>query len=218
MSNVIKSFSQYKKEYARSTKDPEGFWAEQAEQFVRHKTWDKVLDWDFVSHDVKWFAGGTTNITENALDRHLEKQGDKPAIIWEPNDPNDSGVTITYKQLHSKVCQFANVLKNNGVQKGDRVCIYMPMLPELAIAVLACARIGAIHSVVFGGFSANALSDRINDSECKLVITSDGSYRGNKEIKLKDIADEAMSHTPSVQTVIVYKRINCFVHWSEGRD
>jgi acetyl-CoA synthetase len=218
MSNVIKSFSQYKKEYARSTKNPEGFWAEQAEQFVWHKKWDQVLDWDFVSHDVKWFAGGTTNITENALDRHLEKQGDKPAIVWEPNDPNDSGITLTYKQLHEKVCQFANVLKNNGIQKGDRVCIYMPMLPELAIAVLACARIGAIHSVVFGGFSANALSDRINDSECKVVITSDGSYRGNKEIKLKDIADEAMSHTPSVQTVIVYKRINCFVHWNEGRD
>lgn len=218
MSNVIKSFSQYKKEYARSTKDPEGFWAEQAEQFIWKKKWDKVLDWDFVSHDVKWFAGGTTNITENALDRHLEKNGDKPAIVWEPNDPNDSGITLTYKQLHSKVCQFANVLKNNGVVKGDRVCIYMPMLPELAIAVLACARIGAIHSVVFGGFSANALADRINDSECKVVITSDGAYRGNKEIKLKDIADEAMSHTPSVQTVIVYKRINCFVHWNESRD
>jgi acetyl-CoA synthetase len=218
MSNLIKSFPQYKKEYARSIKDPEGFWAEQADGFEWHKKWDKVLDWNFVSHDVKWFEGGMTNITENALDRHLEKNGDKPAIIWEPNDPNDSGITLTYSQLHAKVCQFANVLKNNGIEKGDRVCIYMPMLPELAIAVLACARIGAIHSVVFGGFSANALGDRITDSECKMVITSDGAYRGNKEIKLKDIADEAMANTPSVQTVIVYKRINCFVHWNEGRD
>lgn len=218
MSNFIKSFSQYKKEYARSIKNPEAFWAEQAEGFTWHKKWDKVLDWDFVSHDVKWFEGGMTNITENALDRHLEKNGDKPAIIWEPNDPNDNGVTLTYSQLHAKVCQFANVLKNNGIEKGDRVCIYMPMLPELAVAVLACARIGAIHSVVFGGFSANALADRINDSECKVVITTDGAYRGNKEIKLKDIADEAMANTPSVQSVIVYKRIGCFVHWSEGRD
>lgn len=218
MSNFIKSFSQYKKEYARSIKDPEAFWEHQAEGFTWHKKWDKVLDWDFVSHDVKWFEGGMTNITENALDRHLEKNGDKPAIIWEPNDPNDNGVTLTYSQLHAKVCQFANVLKNNGIEKGDRVCIYMPMLPELAIAVLACARIGAIHSVVFGGFSANALSDRINDSECKVVITTDGAYRGNKEIKLKDIADEAMANTPSVKSVIVYKRIGCFVHWNEGRD
>lgn len=218
MSNFIKSFSQYKKEYARSIKNPEAFWAEQAEGFTWHKKWDKVLDWDFISHDVKWFEGGMTNITENALDRHLEKNGDKPAIVWEPNDPNDSGVTLTYSQLHAKVCQFANVLKNNGIEKGDRVCIYMPMLPELAVAVLACARIGAVHSVVFGGFSANALADRINDSECKVVITTDGAYRGNKEIKLKDIADEAMANTPSVQSVIVYKRIGCFVHWSEGRD
>lgn len=218
MSNFIKSFSQYKKEYARSIKNPEAFWAEQAESFTWHKKWDKVLDWDFISHDVKWFEGGMTNITENALDRHLEKNGDKPAIVWEPNDPNDSGVTLTYSQLHAKVCQFANVLKNNGIEKGDRVCIYMPMLPELAVAVLACARIGAVHSVVFGGFSANALADRINDSECKVVITTDGAYRGNKEIKLKDIADEAMANTPSVQSVIVYKRIGCFVHWSEGRD
>ena len=218
MTQPIKSFAQYKKEYAASVADPEKFWAAQAEQFTWTKKWDKVLEWDFVSGINKWFINGKTNISVNALDRHLETQGDKPAIIWEPNDPNDKGQTLTYKQLHAKVCQFANVLKNNGVQKGDRVCLYMPMIPELAIATLACARIGAIHSVVFGGFSAQSLADRINDSQIKLIVTSDGAYRGNKEIKLKDIADEALAQTPSIETCIVFKRTSCYVHWQEGKD
>jgi acetyl-CoA synthetase len=218
MSAVIKSFNQYKKEYARSVKDPEAFWTEQAEQFTWRKKWDKVLEWDFVGHDVQWFINGKLNITENALDRHLETQGDKPAIIWEPNDPNDAGETLTYRELHAKVCQFANVLKSHGVVKGDRVCLYMPMVPELAIATLACARIGAIHSIVFGGFSAQSLADRINDSECKILVTSDGVFRGAKELKLKDIADEALAQTPSVKKQIVFKRTGCFVHWDKDRD
>jgi acetyl-CoA synthetase len=218
MTTIIKSFNQYKKEYARSVKNPEAFWAEQAEQFTWRKKWDKVLEWDFVGHDVQWFINGKLNITENALDRHLATQPDKPAIIWEPNDPNDAGQTLTYRELHAKVCQFANVLKSHGVVKGDRVCLYMPMVPELAIATLACARIGAIHSIVFGGFSAQSLADRINDSACKIVVTSDGVFRGAKELKLKDIADEALAQTPSVEKQIVFKRTGCFVHWHDGRD
>jgi acetyl-CoA synthetase len=218
MSSLIKSFDQYKQEYAHSVAHPEDFWAEKASHFTWKKKWDKVLDWDFVNHDVKWFTGGQLNITENCLDRHLATQPDKPAIIWEPNDPNDAGKTLTYKELHEQVCQFANVLKSHGVQKGDRVCLYMPMVPELAIATLACARIGAIHSVVFGGFSAQALADRINDSACKILVTTDGVFRGNKELKLKDIADEALAQTPSVEKSIVVKRTNCFVHWEKGRD
>ncbi len=218
MTQLIKSFAQYKKVYAESIANPEKFWADYASQFTWTKKWDKVLEWDFVSGINKWFINGKTNISVNALDRHLEMQGDKPAIIWEPNDPNDKGQTLTYKQLHAKVCQFANVLKNNGVQKGDRVCLYMPMIPELAIATLACARIGAIHSVVFGGFSAQSLADRINDSKIKLIVTTDGGYRGNKEMKLKDIADEAIAQTPSIETCIVFKRTGCYVHWQEGKD
>lgn len=213
-----KQFAQYKKTYKRSVEDPEGYWAEQAERFTWFKKWDSVLKWDFVSHDVQWFINGKTNICYNAVDRYAQTQGDKPAIIWEPNDPNDAGVTITYSQLHDKVSQFGNVLKNNGVQKGDRVCIYMPMIPELAIAVLACARIGAIHSVIFGGFSAQALADRVKDAEAKIVITTDGSFRANKEIKLKDIADEAVAQCETVKTMIVYKRTGSFVHWDKDRD
>jgi len=218
MTNLIKSIAQYKKAYAAGVDNPEKFWSDYAEQFTWTKKWDKVLEWDFVSGINKWFINGKTNISVNALDRHLATQGDKPAIIWEPNDPNDKGQTLTYTQLHSKVCQFANVLKNNGVQKGDRVCLYMPMIPELAIATLACARIGAIHSIVFGGFSAQALADRINDSEIKLIVTTDGGFRGNKEVKLKDIADEAVSKCPSITTCIVFKRTGSYVHWQEGKD
>ncbi len=218
MSYIIKTKEQYAETYARSVQDPEGFWAEHASRFVWQKKWDKVLDWDFVSHDIKWFAGGKMNITENALDRHLATQPDKTAIIYEPNDPNDSGYTLTYRELHAKVCQFANVLKSNGVEKGDRVCLYMPMIPELAIATLACARVGAIHSVVFGGFSAQSLADRLNDAQAKILVTSDGVFRGNKEIKLKDIADEALAQTPSVLTSIVFKRTGFFVHWNKDRD
>ncbi|MEN9609846.1 MAG: acetyl-coenzyme a synthetase [Bacteroidota bacterium] len=215
---VIKSFAQYKKEYARSVENPEGFWAERADDFVWHRKWDTVLNYNFVDYQTQWFVNGKLNITENCLDRHLASMGNKKAIVWEPNDPNDAGQTLTYRELHAKVCQFSNVLKSLGVVKGDRVCLYMPMIPELAIAVLACARLGAVHSVVFGGFSAQSISDRINDSECKILVTSDGAFRGNKEIKLKDIADEAMASTPSVQKCIVFKRTNCFVHWTAGRD
>ena len=218
MSYIIKTIEQYRTDYARSVKNPEDFWADHAARFTWRKKWDKVLEWDFVKHDVQWFINGKLNITENALDRHLQTQPDKAAIIWEPNDPNDEGLTLTYRELYEKVCQFANVLKAQGVVKGDRVCLYMPMIPELAIATLACARIGAIHSVVFGGFSAQAVADRINDSACKVLVTSDGAFRGNKEIKLKDIADEALSHTPSVSSVIVVKRTQSFVHWQAGRD
>ena len=218
MSYIIKTIEQYRADYARSVENPEGFWADHAARFTWRKKWDKVLVWDFVKHNVQWFINGKLNITENALDRHLQTQPDKLAIIWEPNDPNEEGLTFTYKELHEKVCQFANVLKAKGVVKGDRVCLYMPMIPELAIATLACARIGAIHSVVFGGFSAQAVADRINDSACKVLVTSDGAFRGNKEIKLKDIADEALSSTPSVSSVIVVKRTNSFVHWHPTRD
>ena len=218
MSYIIKTIEQYRSDYARSVENPEAFWADHAARFTWRKKWDKVLEWDFVKHDVQWFINGKLNITENALDRHLQTQPDKAAIIWEPNDPNDEGLTLTYRELYEKVCQFANVLKAQGVVKGDRVCLYMPMIPELAIATLACARIGAIHSVVFGGFSAQAVADRINDSACKVLVTSDGAFRGNKEIKLKDIADEALSHTPSVSSVIVVKRTQSFVHWQAGRD
>ena len=218
MSYIIKTIEQYKSDYARSVENPEDFWADHAARFTWRKKWDKVLEWDFIKHDVQWFINGKLNITENALDRHVETQPDKPAIIWEPNDLNDEGLTLTYRELYEKVCQFANVLKAQGVVKGDRVCLYMPMIPELAIATLACARIGAIHSVVFGGFSAQAVADRINDSACKVLVTSDGAFRGNKEIKLKDIADEALSNTPSVSSVIVVKRTSSFVHWQAGRD
>jgi acetyl-CoA synthetase len=167
------------------------------------KKWDKVLDWNFKEPKIKWFEGAKLNITENCLDRHLETLGDKPAIIWEPNDPQKIIALLTYKQLHDKVCQFANVLKNNGAKKGDRICIYMPMVPELAIAVLACARIGAIHSVVFGGFSAQSIADRIKDAECNIVITADGSFRGTKEVPLKSIIDDALGSVP------VYPKGNC---------
>ena len=218
MSHLITTFEQYQTEYRASVQNPEAFWAEKAEQFTWKKKWDKVVDWDFEDFHAQWFVNGQLNITENALDRHLATQPDKPAIIWEPNDPNDEGKTLTYKELHIEVCKFSNVLKSHGIRKGDRVCLYMPMVVELAIATLACARVGAIHSVVFGGFSAQSLADRINDSECKILVTADGAFRGNKEIALKDIADEALSKTPSVKSVIVFKRVGNFVHWTPGRD
>jgi acetyl-CoA synthetase len=218
MSHVIKSVAQYQADYKRSVDNPEAFWAKHASKFTWQKKWDKVLDWDFVKHDVRWFQNGKLNITENALDRHVAKHPNKAAIIWEANDPNDAGATLTYRELYEQVCKFANVLKSNGVEKGDRVCIYMPMTPEAAIAMLACARVGAIHSVVFGGFSAQSLADRINDSACKVLLTSDGAFRGNKEIKLKDIADEALAATTSITSVIVQKRTGSFCHWTAGRD
>ncbi|MEZ4888507.1 MAG: acetate--CoA ligase [Chitinophagales bacterium] len=218
MSHKITSWEQYQTDYKRSVEDPEGFWADIAESFQWHKKWDKVLDWNFKEPNVKWFEGGKLNITENCIDRHLETRSDKVAILWEPNEPTDEVRTFTYKELHSEVCKFSNVLKNNGVKKGDRICLYMPMVPELAIAVLACARVGAIHSVVFAGFSAQALADRINDATCNVLLTADGSYRGNKTVDLKGIADEALEQCPTIETSIVYQRINSDVVMKEGRD
>ena len=220
MSNYhIKHLEEYYQVYRKSVREPENFWEEIAEEhFVWRKKWDTVLNWDFSKPEVKWFEGAQLNITENCIDRHLATRGDKTAILFEPNDPSEAAEHISYKQLSERVNQFANVLKENGVQKGDRVCIYVPMIPELAIATLACARIGAIHSVVFAGFSATALSTRINDSECKMVITSDGSYRGAKTIDLKGIVDEALESCPCVTTVLVAKRINSDILMKAGRD
>ncbi len=214
----IRTFDEYQAAYQKSVEDPEEFWAEIAQNFHWRKPWTKTLQWNFTEPNVKWFIGGKLNITENCLDRHLADRGDQPAIIWEPNDPAEAGVTLTYKMLFDQVCRFANVLRRNGVQKGDRVCIYMPMVPELAIAVLACARIGAIHSVVFGGFSAQSIADRINDAQCKVVVTADGAYRGNKEIPLKSTVDDALIGCPSVEKVIVLTRTRTPVSMLKGRD
>ena len=220
MSNYhIKHLEEYYQVYRKSVRNPEIFWEEIAEEhFLWKRKWDKVLSWDFNKPEIKWFDGAQLNITENCIDRHLSTKKDKTAIIFEPNNPNEEAQHISYQQLYERVNQFANVLKNKGVQKGDRVCIYLPMIPELAISTLACARIGAIHSVVFAGFSATALSTRINDSDCKMVITSDGSYRGNKTIDLKGIVDEALEDCASVETVLVVKRIHSDILMKEGRD
>ncbi|WP_272148810.1 acetate--CoA ligase [Tenacibaculum aiptasiae] len=220
MSNYhVKTLEEYFQVYRRSVRNPELFWEEIAEEhFVWRKKWDSVLEYDFSKPEVKWFDGAELNITENCIDRHLQIRGDKTAILFEPNDPKEVAEHITYKELYKRVCKFANVLKKNGVQKGDRVCIYLPMIPELAISVLACARIGAVHSVVFAGFSSKALSTRINDCEAKMVITSDGSYRGAKTIDLKGIVDEALNDCECVETVLVAKRINTDIQMKEGRD
>ena len=213
----IRSFEDYKKAYQTSIDSPEEFWNNIAASFKWHKPADKVLEWDFNKPEVTWFSGAQLNITENCLDRHLATRGDQTAIIWEPNDPQEQALHITYRQLHLQVCRLANVLKKNGVIKGDRVCIYMPMVPELAVAVLACARIGAVHSVVFAGFSSSALADRINDAQCKLVLTSDGSFRGPKTLDLKSIVDQALEHC-IVDKVIVLERTKGTVNMVEGRD
>ncbi|MBC8768958.1 acetate--CoA ligase [Arenibacter sp. BSSL-BM3] len=220
MSNYhIKHLEEYYQVYRKSVREPENFWGEVAEEhFLWRKKWDNVLSWDFEKPEVKWFEGAQLNITENCIDRHLLTRGEKTAIIFEPNNPEEEAQHITYHQLHERVCQLANVLKDQGVKKGDRVCIYLPMIPELSIALLACARIGAVHSVVFAGFSATALSTRINDSDCKLVITSDGSYRGSKSIDLKGIVDEGLEDCPGVKTVLVVKRTNTDINMKEGRD
>ena len=215
----IKNLEEYFKVYRKSIREPELFWEEIAEEhFSWYKKWNKVLDWDFKKPEVKWFDGAKLNITENCIDRHLRTRGNKTAIIFEPNNPAEDALHITYKQLHEQVNRLANVLTNKGIKKGDRVCIYLPMIPELAISLLACARIGAIHSVVFAGFSATALSTRINDSGCKMVLTSDGSYRGNKTIDLKGIVDEALTKCPGVNSVLVVKRINSDITMLKGRD
>ncbi len=214
----INSYDEYKTVYRKSIDDPEGFWGEIASHFKWRKKWNKVLEWNFKEPNVKWYAGGKLNITENCLDRHLEDLGNKPAIIWEPNNPEEHHRVLTYRQLHFKVCQFANVLRNNGVRKGDRICIYMGMVPELAIAVLACARIGAIHSVIFGGFSAQSISDRLQDARAEFVITCDGAFRGPKDIPLKSVIDDALIACPFVKRVIVLTRTRSPVSMIKGRD
>jgi acetyl-CoA synthetase len=216
--NKINSIEEYHEEYSKSVRDPEGFWAEKADTFLWKKKWNEVLEWDFDAPSVKWFMGAKLNITENCLDRHLENSGDKVAILWEPNDPNESSIKLTYKELHSRVCAFANVLKRNGAKKGDRICLYMPMTPELAIATLACARIGAVHSVVFAGFSARSLEDRINDATCNIVVTADGGFRGAKTIQLKSIVDKALENCPSIERSIVLNRTGEEVQMEAGRD
>jgi acetyl-CoA synthetase len=214
----IKDLVDYQKTYELSVQEPEKFWAGIANEFEWSKPFTKVLDWNFKDYSVKWFEDGQLNITTNCLDRHLSTIPDQAAIIYEPNEPGDLAITLTYRELHARVCKMSNVLKSQGVLKGDRVCIYMPMIPELAIAVLACARIGAIHSVVFGGFSAQSISDRINDSACKVILTTDGAVRGNKMIPMKETVDEAVALCPSVEKVIVKRRTNTPVSMLDGRD
>ena len=214
----ITSAEQYKEQYQKSIENPESFWAEVAQNFYWRKKWDKVLEWNFKEPKIEWFKGGKMNITENCIDRHLEKLGDKPAIIWEPNNPEERTRVVTYSRLHKRVCQFAQVLLNNGVKKGDRVCIYMGMVPELAYAVLGCARIGAIHSVIFGGFSAQSIADRLFDAQAEYIVTCDGAYRGGKDIPLKSIIDDALIGNRIVKKVIVYTRTRRPVSMIKGRD
>ncbi len=208
----------YREMYQRSVDDPEGFWAEQADQFISwSRPWDTVLDWDFSKGYIRWFEGAELNVSYNCIDRHLDSRGDQVAIIWEGDNPAEDS-RITYRELHRQVCTFANVLKARGVKKGDRVCIYMPMIPEAAYAMLACARIGAIHSVVFGGFSPESIKDRILDSDCQVVITADEGVRGGKNIPLKANTDKALESCPNVHTVLVTKRTGGNIQWHDGRD
>ena len=214
----ITSIQQYEKDYNESISHPEKFWAAVAENFLWKKKWDNVLNWNFKEPKVEWFSGAKLNITENCIDRHLATMGDKPAIIWEPNNPEERTRTVTYNRLHKRVCQFAQVLKNNGVKKGDRVCIYMGMIPELAYAILGCARIGAIHSVIFGGFSAQSIADRLYDAQAEYIVTCDGAYRGGKDIPLKSVIDDALIGNRTVKKVIVYTRTRTPVSMLKGRD
>lgn len=220
MSNYhIKHLEEYYQVYRKSVRNPELFWEEVAEEhFLWRKKWNNVLSWDFSKPEVKWFEGAKLNITENCIDRHLATKSEKTAILFEPNNPNEKAQHISYQELYERVNKFANVLKSQGIEKGDRVCVYLPMIPELAISLLACARIGAIHSVVFAGFSATALATRINDSSCKLVITSDGSFRGEKSIDLKGIVDDALENCPCVETVLVVKRTHSAIFMKQERD
>lgn len=214
----ITSYNQYKEEYKKSVENPEEFWANVAQHFTWKKQWDKVLEWNFTEPKVEWFKGGKLNITENCIDRHLATKGDKAAFIWEPNNPEERVRTVTYNRLHKRVCQVAQMLKNNGVKKGDRVCIYMGMIPELVYAVLGCARIGAIHSVIFGGFSATSISDRLEDAQAEYIITCDGAFRGEKIIPLKSVIDDALVNNKTVKKVIVYTRTRTPVSMIKNRD
>ena len=215
----VENLEQYFKMYNKSVREPKKFWERIAdENFTWYQKWDKVLEYDMSKADIKWFKNAKLNITKNCIDRHLNKKGDKTAIIFEPNDPKEKAQYISYNDLYERVCKMANVLKEQGVKKGDRVCIYLPMIPELAISLLACARIGAVHSVIFAGFSASAISSRINGCGAKFLITSDGSYRGNKNIDLKGIVDEALQETPDIETVLVVKRTHADISMTEGRD
>lgn len=214
----ITSLEEYQLRYKQSVENPEKFWGEVAESFLWKKKWDKVLEWNFTEPKVEWFKGAKLNITENCIDRHLAEKGDLPAIIWEPNNPEERTRVVTYNRLHKRVCQVAQMLKNNGVKKGDRVCIYMGMVPELAYAVLGCARIGAIHSVIFGGFSAQSIADRLEDAKAEYIITCDGAYRGEKVIPLKDVIDDALVGNKAVKKVIVFTRTRTPVSMIKGRD
>ena len=214
----IKSLEQYHTDYKKSIEQPEEFWATIADTFYWRKKWDNVLEWNFNEPKIEWFKGAKLNITENCIDRHLEKLGNKPAIIWEPNNPEERVRVVTYNRLHKRVCQVAQMLKNNGVKKGDRVCIYMGMIPELTYAILGCARIGAIHSVIFGGFSAQSIADRLEDANAEFIITCDGAYRGAKDIPLKAVIDDALIGNKTVKKVIVYNRTRTPISMEKGRD
>ncbi|WP_430612975.1 acetate--CoA ligase [Flavobacterium sp. JP2137] len=215
----IENLEQYFKHYKKSVREPRKFWSKIAEEnFVWYQAWDKVFEFDMVEADFKWFTNAKLNITKNCIDRHLAKRGEKTAIIFEPNDPQEAAQHITYNELYNRVTKMANVLQDQGIKKGDRVCIYLPMIPELAVSMLACARIGAIHSVIFAGFSSSAVSKRVNDARCKLVITSDGNFRGSKTIAVKPLIDEALEECPSVEKVLVVKRTHSEVAMKPGRD
>ncbi|MBS1559390.1 MAG: acetate--CoA ligase [Bacteroidetes bacterium] len=215
---IPRSFSEYTDAYRESVANPEKFWAEIADDFLWKKKWNKVVEWDFHKPEVKWFTGGQLNVTENCLDRHLPTKANQTAILWEPNDPQEPSRKISYRELHEQVCRVANMLKRHGIKKGDRVCIYMPMVPEVVFAMLGCARIGAVHSVVFAGFSSRSLVDRINDSQCRLVLTADGAYRGDKKIDIKGIVNSALDKCPSIEKVIVLQRTHTPVEMKPGRD
>ena len=214
----IKTLSEYFKKYELSEKDPESFWSEIADSFSWKKKWDKVLDWDFEKANIKWFQNAKLNITENIFERNIKERGSKTAIIWEPNDPAEPAIHLTYQELYDETCRFSNALRAKGISKGDRVIIYMPMVPEAAIAILACARVGAVHSVVFAGFSSTSLADRINDCQAKMVLTSDGNFRGNKTIPVKSVVDEALEKSKSIESVIVLERTKQTINMFEGRD